>query len=87
MPPSMAKNHGIPEDTIGAAVNAGKQFFSLPNDEKSKVSEAPFHLSILLTKWKSITASIARHTEDPQLQRLYRAITREYQSRRKRRSP
>jgi hypothetical protein len=35
-----AKNHGISEEIINNAVEAGKQFFSLPSDEKAEVGSS-----------------------------------------------
>lgn len=34
----IVKNHGIPEDHIKLAVEAGKRFFALPDEVKAKVS-------------------------------------------------
>lgn len=34
------KNHGIPEESILGAVEAGKRFFALPEETKLKVRDA-----------------------------------------------
>lgn len=34
----VVKNHGIPEEDVNAAIEAGKKFFALPTEKKLEVS-------------------------------------------------
>lgn len=35
----VVKNHGIPEEDVNAAIEAGKKFFALPTEKKLEVSQ------------------------------------------------
>ena len=42
---SVVKNHGIPQDITDAAIEAGKEFFVLPDETKFKVRCLSSHLT------------------------------------------
>lgn len=35
----VVKNHGIPDEDVNAAIEAGKKFFALPTEKKLEVSQ------------------------------------------------